>query len=111
MLRLLDNKQEKKAAQAQFVAHLRAAWTKHEERQIVWRPNKRTLLIAHNDDVWFGFVELGDDQTTPRYWNSFGSYSPTGNLQITVEINIPTRLILPALPVSSVSMTRQGRSI
>lgn len=90
MLKLIEDKKAKITAQASFEKNLRAAWNEHERRMIVWRPSKKELDIAHNGDCWFTSVKPSDSQKTRRYWNSIGRYSESGDLQITVEINIPT---------------------
>jgi len=68
---------------------VRAAWKSREHRRVVWRPSSRELDVIHNGSIWFASVSPEKDQSTPRYWNSFGSYSKNGDLQIAVEINIP----------------------
>lgn len=88
-LRLLESKSEKISAQAELARHLHAAWKARENRRVVWRPDRRDMDIAHNTQYWFASVSLGRNQSTPRYWNSVGTYHEDGNLQIAVEINIP----------------------
>lgn len=91
MLILIEETREKAAAQERMEGLIKNFWRHGETRQIVWRPNSRELPIAHDGNFWFASIELDDDATTPRYWNSFGVYQPgQAGLVITVEINIPT---------------------
>jgi hypothetical protein len=90
MLNILEEREDKMRAQAKLDELIKRSWRKHERRLIVWRPNRRDLTIAHNDHLWFAAVRPSRDQKIKRYWNSFGAYSATGNLFISVEINIPT---------------------
>lgn len=91
MLVLIEDTSEKAAAQQQLEMLIRDNWRRSELRNIVWRPNSRELPIAHDEHFWFASLELDDDATTPRYWNSFGIYQPgQAGLVITVEINVPT---------------------
>lgn len=89
MLRLLESKREKIAAQAELIQYLHAVWKERERRLVVWRPDSREMDIVHNNEYWFVSVSPNRDQNTARYWNSIGSYHENGNLQIAVEINIP----------------------
>jgi hypothetical protein len=50
------------------------------------------MTIYHNGTYWFGSIPPNEKDATPRYWNPFGEYRETGNLQIAVEINVPTKL-------------------
>jgi hypothetical protein len=90
MLILLNTKTEKIAAQKQFSDQLKKVWSKKESRTITWRPNSKTLDVVHDGQFWFVPVSPVQSQQHPRYWNSFGFYKAEGNLNITVEINIPT---------------------
>lgn len=89
MLVLLNTKAEKIAAQKRFSGQLKKVWAKKENRTITWRPNSKTLDVVHDDEFWFVSVSPNQKQQLPRYWNSFGRYKPDGNLNISVEINIP----------------------
>ena len=89
MLLLLDTKAEKIAAQKQLSDQLKKVWSKKESRTITWRPNSKTLDVVHDGKFWFVPVPPNQNQQHPRYWNSFGFYKADGNLNITVEINIP----------------------
>ncbi len=89
MLKLVENRHDKNSAQKTFTDHLRAAWAQRERRLVVWRPNSKTLNVAHNGSFWFAAVPPRKNQATPRFWNSIGKYQANGNLQISVEINIP----------------------
>lgn len=86
---LLESKADKLAAQANLIKHMQAAWNKNEHRRVTWRPSSRDLDIVHNNEFWFVAVPLVGKQGPGRYWNSIGSYQKNGNLQITVEINVP----------------------
>lgn len=91
MLELIEDASDKADAQSLLEEIVRKTWRRSEHRLVVWRPSSRELQIAHDHQFWFATVELDDDATTPRYWNSFGIYQPgQGGLVITVEINIPT---------------------
>jgi hypothetical protein len=90
MLVLLNTKAEKIAAQKQFSDQLKTVWIKKENRTITWRPGSKALDIVHDGEFWFVPVAPQQNQSLPRYWNSFGFYKEEGNLNITVEINIPT---------------------
>lgn len=90
MFDLIESKREKIACQREFNRLLSRVWRKTENRRVVWRPDYEDLDVTHNDELWFVSVMPYAQQTTKRYWNSFGIYEPTGNLNITVEINIPT---------------------
>jgi hypothetical protein len=89
MLELVETKSEKIAAQRRFAKAMESAWIGEERRTVVWRPSSKVLPIAHNGVLWFAQIRPHDDQHTLRYWNSFGVYNNSGNLQIAVEINIP----------------------
>jgi len=89
-LTLVERKTDKIKAQQSLVKHLSSAWGGRENRRVVWRPDSRELDIIHNGQYWFVASPPNDDQNTPRYWNSFGAYHANRNLQIAVEINIPT---------------------
>lgn len=91
MLELIEETSQKAAAQQSLEALIKSTWRSSERRSVVWRPSSRELPIAHDGRFWFATVEIDDDATTPRYWNSFGIYqSGQSGLVITVEINIPT---------------------
>lgn len=89
MLRLVETRTEKIAAQRRFAKEIERAWGTRERRTVVWRPSQKELPISHNGHLWFAQIRPHDDQQTPRYWNSFGVYNAVGSLQIAVEINIP----------------------
>lgn len=89
MLKLVETRTEKVAAQRRFAKEIERAWEMAERRTVAWRPDSKELPIAHNGELWFAQIRPHDDQRTLRYWNSFGVYNATGNLQIAVEINIP----------------------
>lgn len=89
MLELVETKSEKIAVQRRFAKAMESAWNRAERRTVVWRPSSKVLPIAHNGLLWFAQIRPHDDQHTLRYWNSFGVYDDSGNLQIAVEINIP----------------------
>jgi hypothetical protein len=91
MLTLIDTPGHKVEAQRQLTATLHKAWQSRETRMVVWRPDKRELRINHNGTYWFASLRPDDDEAEPKYWNPFGLYRENGNLQIAVEINIPTR--------------------
>lgn len=89
MLVLLETKVEKIAAQKRLSDQLKKIWSKKASRTITWRPNSKTLDVVHDGEFWFVPVPPNKSQQHPRYWNSFGFYKADGNLNITVEINIP----------------------
>lgn len=89
MLKLIEDETGKHMAQAQFDRLLRKTLRKTETRDVVWRPDRRTLPVAHDDEWWYASVAPSQKQNTPRYWNSIGRYKEgNGGLIITVEINI-----------------------
>lgn len=90
MLQLVEGPEQKKRSQDLLVRLLKRAWRVEEGRWVVWRPASEFLRISHNRRMWFCSVPPGGDQIVRRHWNSFGCYSSTGTLNITVEINIPT---------------------
>lgn len=90
MLTLVEDRKQKTACQKRLMELLSRAWRKQEVRQIAWRPGSREATVAHDGRYWFGSVRLSKGEKTPRHWNAFGTYSETGNLVITVEVNIPT---------------------
>jgi hypothetical protein len=90
MLILVESQEEKVQAHNTFEANLKKAWPKHEARVVAWRPDSVELTIHHNGKIWFGSRTPNPDDTTPRYWDPFGEYRDSGNLQIAVEINVPT---------------------
>src|ERR1039458_6054367 len=91
MLQVIDDPNERVAAQELFNKLLKRAWRRRANRNIVWRPGSRRLDVAHNGRYWFVSVPPEAHQNTKRYWNSFGAYHSTGGLIITVEINVPTK--------------------
>lgn len=92
MLRLIESLNEKVDAYEKLEARLKEAWRNAERRVVVWRPDSREMTIYHNGTYWFGSIPPNEKDATPRYWNPFGEYRETGNLQIAVEINVPTKL-------------------
>lgn len=86
---LIESDSEKIAAENLFAKNLSDAWLESEKRLVSWRPSSKELIISHNNKFWFGVVPYDAGQKIPRYWNSFGKYETKGNLQISVEINIP----------------------
>jgi hypothetical protein len=90
MLRLVESKREKIALSRRLKTVLVKAWPQRERRLVGWRPRSMNLDIAHNGVYWFTSVPPESDNIIPRYWNSFGKYSPKHKLPITVEINIAT---------------------
>lgn len=89
MLTTVESKSEKLAAQNLFRAMVRSAWRRVEKRTIAWRPSSIELEIAHNNNLWFGSDVAKNDSGERRFWNSFGQLRRSGNLEISVEINIP----------------------
>lgn len=91
MLIQVESSREKKHAQAVFEDSLRKAWPNAEERRVIWRPSGRDIDINHNGELWFASWGLTDTDTAiHRNWTPFGVYHASGNLEITVEVNIPT---------------------
>lgn len=89
MLELVTSRAEKIASQRLLAELIRKLWRGQERRRIVWRPDSIDLDIAHEGQLWFAAHKAGADGGTLRYWNSFGAYERTGNLNIGIEINIP----------------------
>lgn len=90
MLILIDSAIEKIHAQEKLEARLRKSWHRQEKRVVVWRPDSRRMTVHHNGRYWFGSLPLGtQDVSIPRRWSPFGEYRETGNLEISVEINVP----------------------
>jgi len=89
MLTLIEDENEKELAQNQFMKLMRSSWRKKEHREIAWRPSSRQCQISHNGSFWFANVRLDKGEKTPRFWNAVGEYRPNGNLQSTVEFNVP----------------------
>jgi hypothetical protein len=92
MLRLIESLNEKVDAYEKLEARLKEVRRNTETRVVVWRPDSREMTIYHNGTYWFGSIPPNEKDATPRYWNPFGEYRETGNLQIAVEINVPTKL-------------------
>ena len=90
MLTLIESHSEKRKIHKMLDDCLVSAWPNRKKRLVVWRPNSREMNVVHNDKYWFAWAKPDPNDTTPRYWNSFGRYRDNGNLQIAVEINIPT---------------------
>lgn len=90
MLTLVESKKAKIGAHKTFKANLREAWSTREKRRITWRPSSREMNIFHNGEYWFTSANPVPKDKTPRYWDPYGKYRENGNLQIAVEINIPT---------------------
>jgi len=91
MLTLIESAKEKAAAHRTLQTQLEKAWPSREMRVIAWRPDSRRMMIHHNGRFWFGSLSPNPKDTTPRYWDPYGEYRENGNLQITVEINVPTK--------------------
>src|SRR5260370_41736033 len=66
------------------------SWRRREQRVVVWRPDSRKITINDKGRYWFGSVPPNEDDLTPRYGNPLGEYRASGNLQISVELNVPT---------------------
>ncbi len=90
MLTLVESTMEKVRAQRALQSRLERSWRRREQRVVVWRPDSRQITIHHNGRYWFGSVPPNEDDLTPRYWNPLGEYRASGNLQIFVELNVPT---------------------
>ncbi len=91
MLKIVSKKKAVNAAQGKFAKLVRTAWTSRERRNVTWRPNSLEMDIAHNGQLWFS-PQVADSLNANgnlRHWNAFGPYTPDGNLQIAVEINLP----------------------
>lgn len=89
MLEMIEDQATKEHAQALLVSLVSRVWPNRQTRFVAWRPSSAELQIQHNDEYWFGSMEIGKDDGVHRHWNSFGIYDPDGNLGISVEINIP----------------------
>ena len=89
MWTLIEDHSEIREAQAKLRYVIETTWSYKEQRLVAWRPESAKLVIHHNGSLWFGGREL-KRRPTPRFWNAFGEYKPGGNLQIDVEVNIPT---------------------
>lgn len=90
MLTLIESRAAKVEAHRNLEARLEKAWRNRETRVVVWRPDSKEITIHHNGAYWFGSLPPNQSEGTPRYWDPFGVYRRTGNLQIAVEINVPT---------------------
>jgi len=90
MLALVETRNAKIDAQRRLTTCLQRAWGNRETRVVVWRPDRREMPVTHNGRYWFGSLDPDQGERTPKYWNPFGRYHERGNLQIGVEINIPT---------------------
>jgi hypothetical protein len=90
MLTLVESMVEKVRAQRALQARLERSWQRQEKRVVVWRPDSRQITVHHNGRYWFGSIAPNEDDSTPRYWNPLGEYRANGNLQIAVELNVPT---------------------
>lgn len=90
MLTLIETIEEKRAANEKLQARLKRAWPHTEERVVVWRPSSRRMTIYHDGKYWFGSSEANQGYAIPRFWQPFGEYRANGNLQISVELNVPT---------------------
>jgi hypothetical protein len=88
MLTLVESTMKKVRAQRALQSRLEGSWRRREQRFVVWRPDSRQITIRHNERYWFGSVPPND--LTPRYWNPLGECRASGNLQISVELNVPT---------------------
>lgn len=90
MLILLEDRIEMERAERLLRRSLVRSWRRSEMRSVGWRPRKQTLTIHHNGAYYFTFGDPNKRARSPRYWNSFGKYNPTGTLHIAVEINVAT---------------------
>lgn len=90
MLMLIESRKEKREAHEKLQARMEKAWHYRETRVVAWRPDSRRMTIHHNGKYWFGSFPPNQDDATPRYWDPFGVYHESGNLQIAVELNVPT---------------------
>jgi hypothetical protein len=90
MLALVEVRNAKIEAQRRLTTCLQRAWRSRATRVVVWRPDSIEMPVTHNGRYWFGSRDPDQGDRTPRYWNTFGRYHESGNLQIAVEINIPT---------------------
>lgn len=86
MLRLVENKSDKVAAQREFAQNLSSAWPKRAKRLVVWRPSSKVLDLVTEGRHWFAPPKLSESEC---YWNAFGEYEEKNNLLIAVEINVP----------------------
>lgn len=90
MLTLVASLKEKNDAHAKLQARLEKAWSNYEMRVVTWRPDSRRITIHHNGHYWFASFPPNENDLTRRNWNPFGEYRENGNLQIAVELNVPT---------------------
>lgn len=90
MLTLIENPARKTAAHKQLVASLSDSWRKRETRVVAWRPDSREITIHHNGRYWFGSVAPSEHDPVPRYWDPYGEYREGGQLEIAVELNVPS---------------------
>lgn len=89
MLTLLEERPEKIRAVELLTSMLKSSWREYEKRLVAWRPHSREMQLTHNNRLWFVSVKPDASQGIKRYWNSFGIFNETGNLEISVEINVP----------------------
>lgn len=90
MLNLIETVNGKNDAHAKLQSRLERAWRNRETRVVAWRPDSRSMTIHHNGRYWFGSFRPNRDDLTPRFWDPFGEYRENGNLQIAIELNVPT---------------------
>lgn len=90
MLRIVESVSEKRRIQNLLEECVKKDWSQRESRTLVWRPSHANLKITHNGEYWFAAQPPDKNQKIKRYWNSVGTYSSNGNLQISLETNIPT---------------------
>ena len=87
---LIESLEEKDEAQRKLEARLKKSWQNRQTRVVAWRPDSREMTVYQDGAYWFGSFTANDQDATPRYWNPFGRYRENGNLEIAIEINIPT---------------------
>ncbi|WP_340116160.1 hypothetical protein [Pelagibius sp. 7325] len=90
MLTLIESRKEKREASDELRARLESAWRARETRIVTWRPGSQRMSIHHNEKYWYKSSLISPDKGIRRYSHSFGPYRDNGNLQISVEFNVPT---------------------
>jgi len=92
MLRLIEDREAKAAAQAELEARIRERLADQGVRNIGF-PSGNTDEVVYAEGaggLWAAFTPL-KAAAVPRQWNAFGLYDPSLHAQmITVEINVPT---------------------
>jgi hypothetical protein len=90
-LKLVQDPEQKKAAQARMEQALKADLVQMGTRRIGFRSGhvEMTVYSAGEGKIWAAFGEASNG--IPRYWNPFGIYKDDQSSQtIAVEINIPS---------------------